>query len=230
MNLLSRLQMFFTVKTTAALEEAEDPRETLAYGYARQQQLLQQVKRGLVTVATSRKQLEAQAAKLRARMPELDDQAKRALAANREDLARVALQRKQTCLTEVARLEKQLQEVALEERKLTAAEQQFALKVDAFRTRRDTLSARYTAAEAQVRIHETLAGVSGESSELGMALEHAEEKIERMQARASALDALLENGALNSPIGDDPLEQELRDLAASQAVEEELNALKNAPK
>jgi len=226
MNLFSRLQMFFNIKTQAALDAVEDPRETLDYGYTRQQAMLRAVKRGLIDVATSRRQLELQTKKLRERVPLLEEQAQRALAAGREDLARLALQRKQICLSELTRLDQQIGEVAEEERKLTLAEQQFALRVDAFRTRRDTLAARYTAAEAQVRISETLSGVSSESSELSIALERAEEKIERMQARASALDALIENGALTPVSGEDPLERELREMAAHQAVEAELAALK----
>jgi phage shock protein A len=218
--------MFFNIKTQAALDAVEDPRETLDYGYTRQQAMLRAVKRGLIDVATSRRQLELQTKKLRERVPLLEEQAQRALAAGREDLARLALQRKQICLSELTRLDQQIGEVAEEERKLTLAEQQFALRVDAFRTRRDTLAARYTAAEAQVRISETLSGVSSESSELSIALERAEEKIERMQARASALDALIENGALTPVSGEDPLERELREMAAHQAVEAELAALK----
>lgn len=228
MKWLTRIQMIFNAKATAALDAVEDPRETLEYAYTRQQELLRQVKQGLIDVATSRKQLEGQAAKLKARVPQLDDQAKRALAAGREDLARLALQRKQTCLAELAGLETQLAEVAAEERKLTQAEGQFALRVDAFRTRRDTLSARYTAAEAQVRIHESLSGVSGEFSELGISLDRAEEKIDRMKARASAIDALIENGVLNLPGGGDAVERELREVAATQAVEAELAALKES--
>lgn len=226
MSLLTQIQMFFKVKTTAALDSLEDPRQTLEYAYQRQQDMLRRVKAGLIDVAASRRHIEFQARKLRERLPVLDDQAKRALAAGREDLARVALQRKQTCLAELAGLDKQAAEVAEEERKLTLAEQQYALRVDAFRTRRDSLSARYTAAEAQVRISETLGGVSSESASLGSALEHAEEKIDRMQARASAVAALIENGALVVPGGDDPIERELRDLASGQAVEDELAALK----
>ena len=226
MSILTQIQMVFKVKTSAALDSMEDPRQTLEYAYQRQQEMLRKVKSGLIDVATSRRHLEFQAKKLRDRLPVLDDQAKRTLAAGREDLARVALQRKQICLTELAGLDKQALDVADEERKLTTAEQQFALRVDAFRTRRDSLAARYTAAEAQVRISETLGGVSSESASLGSALERAEEKIDRMQARASAVAALIENGALASPGGDDPIERELRNLAASQAVEAELAALK----
>ena len=226
MSIITQIQMFFKIKTDAALDQLEDPRQTLEYAYNRQQEMLRKVKQGLIEVATSRHQIEFQVKKLRERLPQLDDQAGRALAAGREDLARLALQRKQACLTELAQLEQQAAETAEEERKLSAAEQQFALRVDAFRTRRDSLSARYTAAEAQIHINESLSGVSNETNSLGNAIERAENKIERMQARASAIDTLIGTGVLAPLGGGDPIERELNELAAGQAVESELAALK----
>jgi phage shock protein A len=226
MSIITQIQMFFKIKTDAALDRLEDPRQTLEYAYNRQQDMLRKVKQGLIEVATSRHQIEFQVRKLRERLPQLDDQAARALTAGREDLARLALQRKQTCITELAQLEQQAAETAEEERKLTTAEQQFALRVDAFRTRRDSLSARYTAAEAQLHINESLSGVTNETTSLGSAIEHAENKIERMQARASAIDALIGTGVLAPLGGGDPIERELGELAAGQAVESELAALK----
>jgi len=226
MNIFARIRILFNSKTNAALDRIEDPRDTLNYAYARQRELHQNVKQGLIEVATSRRQLETQAKKLNERVPQLEEQAQRALNSNREDLARMALQRKQTYLIELAKLETQLAEVAEEEHKLTLAEQQFAQRLDTFRTRRSALSAQYTAAEAQVRIREAVGSVSNESADLGMALERAEEKITRMQARATALDALIDNGSLTSLGGEDTVEHELQELAASKAVEEELAALK----
>jgi len=226
MSLWSRFLMLLRIKTSDALDQMEDPRQTLDYAYNQQQELLRKVKQGLVEVATSKRQLEQQSQKLQDRVPVLADQAKRAIGAGREDLARIALQRKQTALGELEGLDKQAAEVAEEERKLTLAEQQLAARVEEFRTRRTTLQARYTAAEAQVRVNEALSGVSEEFAELGMALGRAEEKIERMNARASAIDALIESGTLALPGGGDLVDRELRELAAGQAVEAELAALK----
>lgn len=226
MSILAQIQMFFRVKTNSALDAMEDPRQTLEYAYTRQQEMLRKVKQGLIEVATSRRQVEFQAKKLRERLPLLDDQAQRALSAGREDLARIALQRKQTCLSELAGLDQQALEIAEEEHKLTAAERQFSTQVDSFRTRRDALSARYTAAEAQVRITESLSGISKDSESLGGSIERAEEKISRMQARASAIDALMETGALNPIGGGDAIERELNQLSANRAVDDELAALK----
>jgi phage shock protein A len=227
MSLLNRIQMFIQVKTQSALDRLEDPRETLEQAYARQQEMLRRVKLGLLDVATARRQLQLRAEKQRARAEQLSEQAERALAAGREDLARAALQRKQVCLNEVAQLEKQAQELGVDESKLAAAEQRFAERVEAFRARRTSLAARYAAAEAQVRVAESVNGLSAESAELGAALERTEDKIERMQARAAALDALIESGAFTPPDRDDAIDRELNELAAAQAIEAELAALKS---
>jgi len=224
MGLWSRIMMFFRIKTSSALERAEDPRQVLEYAYGQQQEFLRKVRQGLVDVATSKAQLEQQSKKLRPRIPQMDEQARRALNAGREDLARIALQRKHTALAEVEGLDLQIAEVAQEEQKLTAAERQLAARIEEFRTRRGVISARYTAAEAQVRVSETLTGVSEEFAELNRALGRAEEKTERMTARASALDALVNSGALALPGGEgaDVVERDLKELE----VEDELAALK----
>lgn len=226
MNIFTRIRVFFSAKSNTVLDRIEDPRDTLEYGYARQRELGWKIKSGLIEVVTARRQLEAQISKLNDRLPHLEKQAQQALASDREDLARMALQRKQSCLAELSRLEAQFAEVLTEERKLTLAERQFAQRLDVLRTRRSAFSAQYTAAEAQVRIHEALSSVSDESAELGSALERAEDRITRMQARASALDTLIENGSLNPPAGEDPIQRELDALAASKAVEDELADLK----
>ena len=227
MGLWSRFALLFRSKTTAALDRAEDPRETFDYAYVQQQELLRKVRQGLVEVATSKAQLEHQTRKLQEGIPRMEDQARRAVGAGREDLARIALQRRQTAVAELQDLEGQVAEVAQEQEKLAATEQALGLRIEEFKSRRSVMSARYTAAEAQVRVNEALTGVSGELAELGMALGRAEEKTERMQARAAALDALMDPGALSLPLGGgDKVERELREIASGQAIEDQLAALK----
>src|SRR3990172_2999941 len=118
MGLLSRMMLFLKVKASATLDRGEDPRQVVEYAYQEQQEILRKVRQGLIEVATSRHQLEHQAQKLRPQVPKMEDQAKRALAAGREDLARIALERKQTALVELEGLDYQVDEVAEEERKL----------------------------------------------------------------------------------------------------------------
>jgi phage shock protein A len=228
MGLFSRSMTLLRAKVNDLLDRAEDPRQTLEYSYERQRELLQQVRRGLVEVATSKVRLEMQAGKLRDSIPKVEDQARRALAAGREDLARVALQRKQVALTELTGLEQQINEVLAEEQKLSLAEQRMQAKMEAFRTRREVVSARYTAAEAQVRIGEALSGVSEELADVGLALERAEDKTQKLQARASAIDSLVESGVLEDmslPSGD-VVERELTKIGAASAVDDELAAMR----
>ena len=60
MNLWSRMKLWFKMKTSAAFDQAEDPRQVFDYAYVQQQELLRTVKRGLVEVGTSKYQLEQQ--------------------------------------------------------------------------------------------------------------------------------------------------------------------------
>lgn len=227
MKIVSRLMLVFRAKANSALDRVEDPREMMDYAYAEQKQLLVKTKRGLVDVATSKAQLARQAQSLRARVPKLEDQARRALDSNREDLARIALERRQTIRSELEQLDVQVAEVAEDERRLSQTEQQLAVRIDEFRTQRDIVSARYTAAKAQVRVKEAFTGISGEFADLSLALGRAVEKTERMQDRANAIGELIETGSLALPIGGrDRVEDELSQLEVVSTVDAEIRALK----
>ncbi len=229
MSLLSRVSLILHAKGTAALDDLEDPLEILRYGYQQQHELLQKVKLGLVEVATSKQQLEAHARNLRSRVPRMDDQAKRALAAGREDLARISLERKHTALDELEDLERQIAEVADDERKLAAAQTQLAARIERSKTHTDITAARYTAAQAQVRVNEALSGVGGQLADLSMALGRAEEKASRIIARASAIDSLVEAGTLDLPQAGDAVEAELRKVSLKKRIDDEIAALKAQP-
>lgn len=226
MSIWSRILLFVKIRSNAALDAAEDPREVLDYAYREQQELLRKVQQGLIEVATSRTRLERQAEGLRGRVPQLEDQARRAVGAGREDLARAALQRKRAVLAELESLSRQAAEIGKEEGKLSAAQVQLAARVEEFRTRRISMDARYAAAGAQVAVGEALTGVSGELAELSMAVGRAEDRTERLQARASALGSLIDSGALAHPPGDgNEIERELLAIESDRAVEQELRML-----
>lgn len=229
MGILNRVSVMFRAKVMGVVDRAEDPRETLAYACERQEELLAEVRRSLVEVTASKHQLAAHIQRLEQRLPQLDDQAARAVAASREDLARQALERRQLADRQIMELRSQLEEVSSEEQKLRVAERRFASAVEAFRARRDLLSARYTAAEAQYEAQRSLAGLSGELTDLGAGIHRAEEKIERMQARATAIDQLLSSGALENLSGDH-IEEELRRHSDQQEINERLEELKKQQK
>ena len=221
MSLWQRFTMIFRAKANKALDKAEDPRETLDYSYQRQIELLSKVRRGVADVATSRKRVELQINQLEQQSGKLQAQAQKALDMGREDLAREALTRKSGLTTQHAQLQG-------EEEKLTLASQRLQAKVESFRTRKETIKATYTAAEAQTRINEAFSGISEEMSDVGLAVQRAEDKTQQMQARAGAIDELLASGALDDPTGTakDDITRELEQLASTSEVEDELSRMK----
>ena len=228
MSVMKRVTMIFRAKADKALDRMEDPRETLDYSYKQQLELLQKVRRGVADVATSRKRLELQMNQLQQSQNRLDKQARDALSAGREDLAREALTRKSGIGTQLADLETQYTNLQGEEEKLTLASQRLQAKVDSFRTRKETIKATYTAAEAQTRINEAFTGISEEMGDVGLAIQRAEDKTEQMKARASAIDELMASGALDDMVGGprDDIQAELDRMGASGGVDNELERMK----
>src|SRR6476620_1229983 len=227
-GIFQRISMIFRAKTDKALDKLEDPRQTLDYSYQRQLELLQKVRRGVADVATSRKRIELQANQLNTQADKLTNQAQKALEIGREDLAREALTRRSGLQQQLVDLQVQYAQLQGEEEKLTVASQRLQAKVDAFRTRKETIKATYTAAEAQTRINEAFTGISEEMGDVGMAIQRAEDKTAQMQARAGAIDELMASGALDDAIGPrrDDIQSELDMMAASSDVESELSRLK----
>jgi phage shock protein A len=229
-GIFQRISLIFRAKTDKALDKLEDPRQTLDYSYQRQLELLQKVRRGVADVATSRKRVELQATQLNTQADKLTQQAQRALEVGREDLAREALTRRSGLQQQLTDLQAQHAQLQGEEEKLTRASQRLQAKVDAFRTRKETIKATYSAAEAQTRINEAFSGIGEEMGDVGLAIQRAEDKTAQMQARAGAIDELLASGALDDPSGmaKDDITLELEQLASTSDVENELARMKAA--
>jgi phage shock protein A len=226
MGLLDRMSTVVQAKMNKIMDKIEDPRETLDVSYEKQLELLQNVKRGVAEVTTSKKRVELQKAKLQMSIDKLDAQAKEALQANREDLARKALESKAALQAQSATLDQQIVDLSSQQQKLTEAESRLATKVEAFRTKKETIKAQYSAAEAQVKVTESVTGISEEMADVGLAIQRAEEKTENMKARSSALDELLESGTLTDLSGGDEIEKELARIKAKGTVEDELAKMK----
>jgi len=228
MGLWQRFKLIFNSKANKALDRAENPAETLDYSYEKQLELLQKVRRGVADVATSRKRLELQIQGLAQQEAKLEEQARAALAGGREDLAREALVRRSGLHQQIAEMQAQLATLQDQEEKLTAAMQQLQVKVDAFRTKKETIKATYSAAEAQAKIGEAFAGISSELGDVGLAVQRAEDKTLQMQARAGAIDELVASGALAdvSSLGKDNITVELERMASESEVNAQLEAMK----
>lgn len=228
MGLIERMSTTIKAKVNKILEKFEDPRETLDYSYEKQLELLQNVKRGVADVTTSKKRLELQKIKLEQNVQKLDGQAREALKAGREDLAKLALERKNTSQAEIESLTKQIADIAKEQEKLMVTEKRLSAKIESFRSTKETIKAQYSAAEAQVKITESVSGISEEMSDVGMAVQRAQDKTENMKARAAAVDELVEAGTLNDVMGGskDDIDRELSMIKSKGEVDAQLEALK----
>jgi phage shock protein A len=227
MSMMKRISTIFRAKANSALDKAEDPRETLDYSYQRQLEMLTKVRRGVADVATSRKRIELQRNQLQSQSDKLTAQAQKSIDMGREDLAREALTRKSALTGQISDLNAQHAQLQGEEEKLTLASQRLQAKVESFRTRKETIKATYTAAEAQTRIGEAFSGISEEMGDVGMAMTRAEDKVAQMQARSGALDELMASGGLDDlSASGDRLEAELNRTDADSQVELELARLK----
>jgi len=227
MGLFQRAHDIVAAKANKAIDAAENPNEMLDYSYEQMLDHITQVRRALVDITASKKQLELQQQQLQHSVDHLNDQAKAALAAGREDLAREALSRKAAAQQEMDGLGPQQEQLADEEQKMEQTLSTLQDRVNKFRSQKEVMKAQYTAAAAESSVNEDAAGISRSFGDSGAALQRAQDKIANMQARAAATDELLQSGVLEDVGGDtDDIQHELDAAGANAEVDKELAALK----
>jgi phage shock protein A len=226
-----RFSTVIKAKISKMLDRAEDPSETIEYSYQRQMELLQNVKKGIADVVTSKKRLQLQQQKLEQQVVKLDTQARQALSQGNEPLARTALERKQFAQGELQSLDGQVTELEQQQEGLIDKERQLRTKLEQFRTKKEVIKAQYSAAEAQVKISEAATGVGEEMADVGLAMQRAVDKTENMRARASAMDELEAAGAFDDSLslgggGQDDIDRQLSQLTSQSVVDSDLEKMK----
>ena len=229
-GLSGRMSTVVKSKISKLLDKAEDPSETLEYSYQKQMELLQNVKKGIADVVTSKKRLQLQEQKLQQQVVKLDTQARQALAGGNEELARTALERKNVAQTELQSLDAQIVELEGQQEQLTASEQKLRAKIEQFRSKKEVIKAQYSAAEAQVKIGEAATGVGEEMADVGLAMQRALDKTENMRSRASAMQELEASGTFEDLTtlgpGEDDINRQLRQLSSGSQVDDDLSKMK----
>lgn len=227
MGLVKRMSLLVKQKVNKLLERFEDPREALDYSYQKQLEMLTKLRQNVAEVVAAKKRLEMQKAKLKDNIYRLEEQARSALKMGREDLARLALERKNVNIQQLLDVEKQLKEMEKEQLRLEELTKRLSVKVEQFKLQKEVIKAKYTAAEAEVKIKESVTGISEEMADVGYAIQRAEEKTERMKSKALALDELIDTGVLTDyTTNKDMIEKELEDAMIKSSVEKELERLK----
>src|SRR5579863_5106376 len=229
-GLTGRMSTVVKAKVSKLLDKAEDPAETLEYSYQKQVEQLQNVKKGIADVVTAKKRLQLQEESQKAQVVKLDTQARQALAAGQEDLARTALERKNVIQTDLQSLDTQIAALEQQQEQLTASEQKLRTKIEQFRSKKEVIKAQYSAAEAQVRISEAATGVGEEMADVGLAMQRALDKTENMKARAQAVGELEAAGTFEDLTqlgsGEDDIDRQLRQLSSGTEVDAELQKMK----
>jgi phage shock protein A len=225
MTTMGRVRRLFRAKANSTLDRIEDPQRVLDASYERQIVLLQDVRRGLAEVATARKRLELQRDEMEGRYDRLAVNAREAVQQGRDDLARLALMRRAALKEHVAMIAEQHTALAAQEAQLIANQERIAARIEAFWIEKETLKATYRASEAQARLNEVVAGISGEMSHAGQTVQRARTQVKHMQARAQAIDELLATGAMAGVLGADTdsdrhLHESLRAVAADAELAE----------
>src|SRR5437660_8339383 len=228
MSVFKRMSDVVQQKLNAVLDKTEDPNQALDFAYQKQIEALQQVRRNVADVLTAEKRLELQAAQLRQSADKLNAQAQQALQQGREDLARLALTRAQTAQVQLGGLDQQIEQMKEQEQKLELTAQKLQAKVEAFRTQKETIKAQYSAAQASTKIGEAVTGLSEQMADVSMMVDRAQEKTTQMQARAAAIDQLVDSGTLDQ-IGagsSDDIQRQLDASSGNAAVDQQLALMK----
>lgn len=227
MTLFQRAHDIIAAKANKALDAAEKPDELLDLSYEEMLDRITEVKRALVQIAASGKQIELQEQQLGHSVEHLQDQARAALTQGKEDLAKEALSRKAAAQAQIDGLEEQRQQLAEQEQHMEQTLDTLQKRVNEFRTKKEVLKAQYATAQAVSSVNADAAGISGSYADSGAALQRAQDKIAELQARAGATDELLQSGVLEDVGGDtDDIQDELDEAGTTAQVDSELAALK----
>jgi phage shock protein A len=217
MTLFQRAHDILSAKANKALDAAEKPDELLDLSYEDMLDQITRIRRGLVDITASRRRAELQGQQLEHSSDHLQDQAKTALSQGNEALAREALSRNAAVRGQIEDLTSQRDQLAEQEQKLEHTLEVMQKRVNDFRSQKDVLKAQYSVAQAQAAPGDPNTG-----------LQRALDQVATMQARAGAVDELIQSGVLEDVGGDtDEIQEELDQAGTDADVNRQLAALKD---
>jgi phage shock protein A len=228
MSILGRVADLFQAKTNKLLNALEDPNDTLDLSYEKMLTGLQETKRHLADVVAQQKSLERQIHAADGEAAGAEADARLAVQSSRDDLARAALVHRQRALDSRSTLQQALDAIAPQADKLAEYQQRLEDRIERFRTQKDTMKASYAAAQAQVKVTQSLTGVGDKLGGVQAALQRAQDKMLGARDRADAMDTLIEKGLLSDPLDRrSPTDKALADLRDTHAVDAQLDQLKS---
>ena len=227
MGILSRLSYTVRAWLNSVVNRASDPSRELDYSYEQLRDELQDVKRGIADLTTQKKRLQKHRDRLQSNVEKHNEQAREAIRQDREDLARRALEKKQANLGQIEDLDDQIAELERTQENLVSKKDELQNQIEQFRTKKETMKARYEAAEASARVSEALTGAGDEMGDVSRTIERANQRTEEMEARAAALEELEASGDLENVLAEgDSIDRELDRISSEREVDAELETLR----
>jgi len=228
MSIISRFKAIFQARANEVADQFEDPKASLDYSLAKLEESRSQISRSLIEVSAAEKRLKNQRDQLTAAIQKYEQQAQTAVKADREDLARTALDRKQEAESRQAELENNITSLERQLANLKSSQSNLERKIALFRSKKEELKAIYDSSKAQLRVQEAFSGISEDLADVGNTVQRAEARIREMQSRSDAIDGLIAEGVLTDALepDSDDIDRELARIGRKQAVEEELARLK----
>jgi phage shock protein A len=230
MSIFTRVKGVFESRANQIVDAFDDPKASLDYSLERLEDNRTQIGRSLVEVGAAKNRLELQRSQIAAAIDKYQEQAQSAVKANREDLARIALERKQDALARQAELEKNIVSLNTQEDNLKQSELSLTNKITLFNAKKEEIKAIYDSSRAQLKMRESISGISVDLADVGNTIQRAEARIREMQSRSDAIEKLIAEGVFSDALepGVDDVDRELSKLDRKQAIDDELARLKAA--
>lgn len=219
MGLLQRLSLLIRSNLNDAISRGENPEKVLNQVLIDMREQLARAKQEVAVAIADERKLKAQVEDEQKQADDWENRAVLAVKENRDDLAKQALLRHQEHAGRATSLQETWQRQATETEKLKDGLRQLNEKIEEAKRKKNLLVAKQKRAQAQKRIHETMAGLNDRSA--FQAFERMADRIEESERRALA------SAEVSETLTGDTLEQEFAKLqGADVSVEQRLAALK----
>ncbi len=221
MGIFDRLSRLIRSNINDLIARAEDPEKMLVQVIEDMRKQLAQAKQEVAVAIADERKLRAQVQEERKQAQEWERRARLAIREGRDDLAKQALMRGQEHANNAAEMEEQWEKHRQETDRLKDSLRQLNSKIEEAKRKKNLLLAKQKRAQAQKRIHETMAGMQSKSA--FRAVDQMVDKIEESERQALAAAEVTED------LEGDDLTREFAQLESGGEdvnVDEKLLALK----
>lgn len=210
MGIFDRLKTVISSNINDLINKAENPEKMLNQLIVDMNQQMLESKKSVAMAIADEKKLERELLEQKRVAGEWERKAIIAVKANRDDLAKEALGRKQEAENYYSQLKPQWDSQKAAVEKLKETLRQLQNKIDEASRKKNILVARAKRAEAQEKIHKTMSSISGSTSAFDT-FDRMAKKVDELEARADAQGELADLSQSAS------LENEFAKLEASGA-------------